>query len=60
VTSSSADMSCLTCARYRACPDCGYGLFDLIPRSIDPVWLRCSRCGREIAMPMHFHPWDKP
>lgn len=33
------------------CPSCGYGYFDLIPRSLDPIHLRCCRCGTETTIP---------
>jgi hypothetical protein len=44
---------CLICYRFRACRACGHTLFDLVPRSIDPIWLRCCKCGSEMAVPMH-------
>lgn len=48
--------ACLICYRYRRCQLCGHELFDLICRSIDPIWFRCRRCGAEMAMPSHPHP----
>jgi hypothetical protein len=53
--------TCLACYAGRACPRCGsQGPAGLIPRSVDPIWLRCCACGAERSVPFHRCTWDRP